>query len=135
MPHTLTRLTKRTVTAMLLLMATSGAMAPIALTPAAHAQTTGVKQAFSWYIERGEYFGKQVNLHMKKAEKAHKKGDNKTNCKELNLARDNAYYYSIIAVDAENFYPDGEQGDLARSMLGLSDEYRGWVDKALAEYC
>lgn len=72
---------------------------------------------------------------MKKAEKAHKKGDNKTNCKELNLARDNAYYYSIIAVDAERFNTDGEQGDIAQSMLGLADEYRGWVDKALAEQC
>ncbi len=135
MPNTLTRLTQRTGTVMLLLMAISGAMAPIALTPAAHAQTTGVKQEFSWYLERSEYFGKQVTLHMKKAEKAHKKGDNKTNCKELNLARDNAYYYSIIAVDAENFYPTGEQGDITRSMLGLSDEYRTWVDRALAEYC
>lgn len=99
------------------------------------ATTTGVKQPFEFYVERGKYFSGQVNLHVAKAKKAATKKDEKTKCKELEIARDNAYYYSIIAVDAENFYPTGEQGDLGRSMVELSDEFRKWTAGLLAEGC
>ena len=111
--------------------------APVVLAPgsALAATTTGVKQPFGFYVERGQYFSKQVNLHVAKAKKAESKNDKKTVCKELGLARDNAYYYSIIAVDADQFYPTGEQGDLARSMLELSDEYRKWTNDLLAKHC
>lgn len=120
--------------AMILLtaMAASNVLAPESVLAAT---TTGVKQPFDFYVERGQYFSKQVDLHVAKAKKASSKNDTKTVCKELGLARDNAYYYSIIAVDADRFYPTGEQGDLARSMLGLSDEYRKWTNELLAKHC
>jgi hypothetical protein len=102
----------------------------------AHAErTTGVKQPFAFYTERGVYFNKQVELNLKMAAILGSKKKSKQACEKASIAADNAYYHSVISADAKTFYTTGPEAEIAQLLTEQSELLLVEVASGMKAHC